>query len=81
MFARKSNDSANIVVPLQFEGQYLAEASALAATRSQSLEKAGRRWAARVQRFLPLEAALYIQTAAYRRLVRWRARRTAGFWI
>jgi hypothetical protein len=81
MFARKSNDSANIVVPLQFDGHYLAEASALGATRSQSLEKTGRRWAARVQRFLPLEAALYIQTAAYRRLVRWRARRTAGFWI
>ena len=80
-FARKSNDSANIVIPLQFGGQYVAEASALRATRSLTLEQVGRKWAARLQRFLPLEPALYIQTAAYRRLTRWRARRITGFWI
>ena len=81
LFARKRREVDEIVVPLQFGGDYVGEATAPSESRAQSLESFGKRWALRLQRFLPLGLSVYLQSAIYRRLVLWRARRVAGFWI
>lgn len=81
MFARKKEQRSEYVAPLQFEGRYVEEASALKETRAQAIEQAGKRWAPVLQRTLPLGMALYLQAMVYRRLMRWRARKAAGFFI
>ena len=81
MFARKKETRTQYIAPLQFDGRYAEEASALRATRAQTLEKLGKRWAPTLQRIVPLGLALYVQAVVYRRLMRWRARKSAGFFI
>lgn len=81
LFARKQAIRLPLVSPLQFGGAYMAGASALPQTRAQALEARGKKIAAGLRNIIPLHLALRLQTAVYRRLVRWRARREAGFRI
>ena len=80
-FARKTREMDVLKAPLQFGGDYVGQASALEVARGQSLERVGKKWAARVQQWLPYNLANYLQTMVYRHLVLWRARRAVGFWI
>lgn len=81
LFSRKQHDVDKIRIPLQFGGDYVRDAAVLVEARDQTIEAIGRKWAERLQRLVPLELATYIQAAIYRRLVLWRARRYASFWI
>lgn len=80
-FARKLRDVDQVVCPIQFEGDYVGNASALSEARSQSLESRGKKWAALARKFIPESWAYYLQSVVYRALVLRRARREVGFWI
>ena len=80
-FARKTQEVKHLTAPIQFQGNYVGQATALESTRNLSIERVGKRWARRLQGVLPVGPAIFLQTLIYRRLVRWRARRVAGFKI
>lgn len=81
LFARKERNVEQIKSPLQFDGDYLAQSNIPVESQTASLESFGRKWAARLNRMLPLGPSMYLQAVLYRRLVLWRARRLASFWI
>jgi hypothetical protein len=81
LFAAKEREVGALQAPLQFGGNYSAQAASLPATRQQRLERWGKRLASAMQKALPLSLALYVQSAGYRRVTLYRARHAAGFWI
>lgn len=80
-FAKKLSDPEQLVCPLQFNGDYVGQASALNESRSLTLEMRGKKLAQRIRKLLPFHFAIYLQNAVYRWLVLWRARRNASFRI
>ena len=80
-FARKLEDKRDIVCPIQFDGDYVGQASMLETSREQGLERRGKKIAELAYKILPLGWAHFLQAAAYRRLVLLRARRSASFWV
>lgn len=81
MFARKTAEVAAFHAPLQFDGNYVEEASSLRGTRELGLESRGKKLAAIAFGILPFQLAFYLQSAAYRWLSFLRARRIASFRI
>ncbi|MBS1835883.1 MAG: hypothetical protein JST65_24410 [Acidobacteria bacterium] len=81
LFARKRENVAKFVSPLQHGGNYVEDASAPGATRSLELERRGKKFAKLAFQTLPFNFAFYLQTAAYRTLTCFRARRSVGFKI
>jgi hypothetical protein len=80
-FARKLSNPDELVCPLQFDGDYVGQASALTESRNLSLESKGKKLAERVRQILPFHFAIYLQNVVYRWLVLWRGRRHASFKI
>lgn len=80
-FARKLSEVDVATCPIQFDGDYVGNASALKSARSQSLESRGKKWYALARKILPEGLAYYLQCVVYRALVLRRARREASFWI
>lgn len=81
LFATKLDSRQTYVSPLQFEGNYVAEASMSGATRTLSLERRGKKIAKFAFSILPFDLAYYLQAFAYRHLSLLRARRAASFRI
>jgi hypothetical protein len=80
-FARKEESVASYHAPLQFGGNYAAEASFLDSTKSLRLENNGKKVARIAYNLLPFQLAFYLQSAAYRWLTFFRARRISSFKI
>jgi SAM-dependent methyltransferase len=81
LFARKRESVVTFVSPLQHGGNYVEDASAPGATRSLELERRGKKVAKIAFQLLPFNVAFYLQTAAYRTMTYFRARRAVGFKI
>lgn len=81
LFARKSAHQDSYNSPLQFEGNYVGEASSLEETRALGLETKGKFLAKIAFNILPFQQAFYLQSAVYRWASFLRARRTASFKI
>jgi hypothetical protein len=80
-FARKLENPDVLICPLQFDGDYIGQASALTESRNLNLESKGKMIAERMRRVLPFHFAMYLQNVVYRWLVFWRGRRNASFKI
>jgi hypothetical protein len=81
LFARKKMHQESYISPLQFEGNYVGEASSLVETRALALETRGKLLAKIVFKILPFQQAFFLQSAAYRWASYFRARRVASFKI
>lgn len=80
-FARKLTNVSAITCPIQFDGDYVGQASVNPASRGRGLEARGKKWAELARKILPESMAYYLQNLVYRELVLRRARREVGFWI